>query len=86
MGFRPGTAVGALGEGRWHAVVAVLGMIVGAAIHAECFPALKNSVLAWKDLGKIGLPEIVGVSPWISIPLFWAGTTALFAWFERREV
>ncbi len=86
MGFCPGTAVGALGEGRWHAVFAVLGMIVGAAIYAESFPALKNSVLAWKDFGKISLPELLGVSHWIIIPLFWAGTIALFAWFEKRKV
>ncbi len=86
MGFCPGTAVGALGEGRWHAVFAVLGMIAGAAIYAESFPALKNSVLAWKDFGKIGLPELLGVSHWIIIPLFWAGTIALFAWFEKRKV
>lgn len=86
MGFCPGTAVGALGEGRWHAVFAVLGMIAGAAIYAESFPAFKNSVLAWKDFGKIGLPELLGVSHWIIIPLFWAGTIALFAWFEKRKV
>ena len=61
-------------------------MIVGAAIYAESFPALKNSVLAWKDFGKISLPELLGVSHWIIIPVFCAGTIALFAWFEKRKV
>ena len=32
MGFCPGTAMGAIGEGRWHAIFALLGMILGAAI------------------------------------------------------
>lgn len=86
MGFCPGTAVGALGEGRWHALFAVLGMIAGAAIYAELFPVLNTTVLAWRDFGKIGLPELLGVSHWIIIPLFWAGTIALFAWFEKRNV
>lgn len=86
MGYCPGTAVGALGEGRWHAVFAVLGMIVGAAIYAELFSALKNPVLAWKDFGRIGLPEMLGVSRWFILPLFWAGTIALFAWFEKRRL
>jgi hypothetical protein len=86
MGFCPGTAVGALGEGRWHAGFAVFGMIVGAAIYAELFPVLKTSVLAWKDFGKIGLPEALNVSRWVIIPVFWAGTIALFAWFEKRKL
>ena len=84
MGFCPGTSIGALGEGRWHAVFAVAGMIAGAAIYAELFPLFKSTVLAWKDFGKIGLPETLGVSPWIIIPFFWAGTISLFFWFEKK--
>jgi uncharacterized membrane protein YedE/YeeE len=86
MGFCPGTAVGAVGEGRWHAIFAILGMIVGAAVYAEFYPLLKTTVLAWKDYGKLGLPEALGVSRWVIIPLFWAGTIALFAWFEKRKL
>lgn len=86
MGFCPGTAVGAVGEGRWHALFAILGMLIGAALYAEMYPGLKATVLAWKDFGKIGLPEALGLSPWIIIPLFWAGTIALFAWFENRKL
>jgi len=86
MGFCPGTAVGALGEGRWHAIFAVLGMLVGAAAYAELYPRLKTTVLAWKDFGKIGLPEAVGVPAWVIIPIFWAASLALFAWFERRRL
>lgn len=86
MGFCPGTAVGAVGEGRWHAVFAVLGMLIGAALYAEAYPSLKTTVLAWKDFGKIGLPDVLGVSPWVIIPLFWAGTIGLFVWFEKRNL
>jgi len=84
MGFCPGTAVGALGEGRWHALFAVAGMITGAAIYAELYPFFKSTVLAWKDFGKIGLPETLSVSPWVIIPIFWAGTISLFFWFEKK--
>jgi uncharacterized membrane protein YedE/YeeE len=86
MGFCPGTSVGAVGEGRWHAVFAIAGMVTGAALYAELYPFFKNTVLAWKDLGKIGLPEALGVSPWLIIPVFWAGTILLFYWFERKGV
>ncbi len=86
MGFCPGTSVGAIGEGRWHAAFALLGMLIGAAIYAELYPTLKATVLAWKDFGKISLPEALGVSPWIVIPVFWAATIALFGWFEKRKI
>lgn len=84
MGFCPGTSIGAMGEGRWHAVFAVVGMVAGAALYAELYPFFKTSVLEWKDFGKIGLPEALAVSPWIMIPLFWAGTVYLFFWFEKK--
>jgi uncharacterized membrane protein YedE/YeeE len=86
MGFCPGTSVGALGEGRWHAVFAILGMVIGAGVYAELYPFLKTTVLAWKDFGKIGLPEAIGVSPWVIIPIFWAGVLALFIWFEKKKL
>ena len=84
MGFCPGTSLGALGEGRWHAVFAIIGMVVGAALYAELYPFFKSTVLAWKDFGKIGLQEALSVSLWVIIPCFWAGTISLFFWFERK--
>jgi len=86
MGYCPGTSVGALGEGRWHALFAVAGMLAGAALYAEAFPFLLNTVLAWKDFGKLSVPGVLGVSHWIVIPVFWAGIIALFAWFEKLRV
>jgi uncharacterized protein len=32
------------------------------------------------------VPETLGVSAWVVIPLFWAGTIALFVWFEKRNL
>ena len=84
MGYCPGTAIGALGEGRWHAVFAIVGMILGAALYAELYPHLNSTVLAWKDFGKIALPETLGVSHWVVVPIFGAGTALLFVWFEKQ--
>jgi len=86
MGFCPGTSIGALGEGRWHAVFAIAGMLVGAALYAELYPWLKSTVLALKDFGKIGIAEALGISPWLIIPVFWAGVIGLFVWFERKKL
>ncbi len=86
VGFCPGTSVGALGEGRWHAVFAIAGMLAGAAIYAELFPFFQSTVIAWKDFGKISLPEAIGISPWIVIGVFWAVTLGLFAVFEKNDL
>lgn len=86
MGFCPGTAMGAIGEGRWHAVFAIAGMVAGAALYAELYPFFKSTVLAWKDFGKIGAAELLGISPWLVIPVFWGGTIGLFVWFERKHL
>ncbi|HOP64381.1 MAG TPA: YeeE/YedE thiosulfate transporter family protein [Spirochaetota bacterium] len=84
MGFCPGTSVAAVGEGRVHAIFAIAGMLTGAAIYAELFPFFKSTVLAWKNFGKVGVPEILGISPWIIIPLFWVAVLALFKFFEKK--
>ena len=86
MGFCPGTSVGALGEGRWHAVFAIVGMVIGAAVYAELYPVLKSTVLVWQDFGKIGLPEVLGISPWVIVALFWAGVIPLFFLFEKKNL
>ena len=86
MGFCPGTSLGALGEGRWHAVFAIIGMVLGAALYAEIYPFLKSTVLTWKDFGKIGLPETLGLSQGVIVPIFWVGILALFFWFEKNKL
>ncbi|MBU1056119.1 MAG: YeeE/YedE family protein [Proteobacteria bacterium] len=86
MGFCPGTSIGAIGEGRWHAVFAVIGMLAGAAIYAELYPFFKSTILSWKDFGKIGLPETIGISQWIIVPIFWVVAIALFVIFEKKKI
>ena len=84
MGYCPGTSVGALGEGRWHAIFAIIGMIAGAALYAELYPSLRRSVLAWQDLGKISLPDVLGVSPLPVVIVLWAIILGVFVWFEKK--
>ncbi|MGB5156797.1 MAG: YeeE/YedE thiosulfate transporter family protein [Desulfobacterales bacterium] len=86
MGFCPGTSIGAIGEGRWHAIFAVIGMIAGAAAYAELYPFFKSTVLAWKDFGKIGLPETLGASQWIIALVFWVVAIGMFILFEKKKI
>lgn len=84
FGFCPGTAAGAVGEGRWGVIFGIIGMLVGAALYAEAFPSLKATVLTWGDYGKLTLPLALGISPWFVIPVMILGGLALFFWFERK--
>ncbi|MFU8780681.1 MAG: DUF6691 family protein [Kiritimatiellia bacterium] len=86
MGYCPGTSLGALGEGRWHAIFAIIGMILGAALFAELYPWLERSVMAWKDFGKIGLPEVLGLNHWIVVVLFWVIVLGVFVFFEKKKL
>jgi uncharacterized protein len=84
FGYCPGTAMGAVGEGRWGALWGILGMLVGAALFAEAYPFLKQTVLTWGNLGKITLPQLLGVGHWPVIAVFVISTLGLFSWFEKK--
>jgi len=84
LGYCPGTALGALGEGRFDALWGILGMLVGAGLYAEAYPFLKKTVLTWGDLGKITLPQVLGVNHWVIIPIMVVGGLLLFRWFEKK--
>jgi hypothetical protein len=84
FGYCPGTAMGALGEGRWDTVWGLLGMLAGAAVFAEVYPFLKGTVLTWGDFGKITLPSLLGINHWIVIAVFIVAGLFLFRFFEKK--
>ena len=84
LGYCPGTSAGALGEGRWDALWGIIGMLVGAAIFAEVYPVLKTTVLTWGNLGKMTLPQILGLSHWVIVPVMILGALVLFWSFEKK--
>jgi uncharacterized protein len=84
LGYCPGTQMGALGEGRWDAVWGILGMLTGAAVFAEVYPTIKTTVLTWGVLGKITVPEVLGINHWPVIIVFVIGSLLLFRWFEKK--
>lgn len=67
FGYCPGTAVGALGEGRYGVIPGLVGMLAGASAFAHSYPALKATVYAWGDWGKLSLPEVTGLNQWLLI-------------------
>ncbi len=83
-GFCPGTAVGALAEGRWHALWALLGMLVGAALYAHIYPFIKDNILSWGSFGKITLPQLLNISPWPIIGVWIVVGVGFFIWAEKK--
>lgn len=86
LGYCPGTSIGAIGEGRWDGLWGVLGMLAGAALYAEAYPLMKQTLLTWGDLGRITLPGVFGVNHWFVIPVFVLSGVGLFIFFEKRKL
>ncbi|KJR41053.1 YeeE/YedE family protein [Candidatus Magnetoovum chiemensis] len=71
MGYCPGTAAAALGEGSLDAIPSMLGLMAGAVIYAEFFhDAWEETVLTWGDIGRVTFPDMLGINPWIIIIIF----------------
>jgi len=83
--FCPGTGY----RSSWRRALAYLfgiaGMVVEAVVYAELYPIFKSTVLACKDFGRIGVAEVLGISPWFIIPVFWAGIIWMFFRFARKN-
>jgi uncharacterized protein len=84
LGYCPGTAIGAIGEGRWDGVWGGLGMLAGGALYAEAYPLVKQSLLTWGNLGMITLPGVLNVNHWFVIPVFVFAGVGLF-FFEKNN-
>ena len=86
LGYCPGTAVGALGEGRLDAVWGIFGMLAGAALYAESYSFMKTRVIALGNYGKITLPQVLGLNHWLIIAVFALIVLAAFAFFEKKNL
>jgi uncharacterized protein len=84
LGYCPGTSLGAVGEGRWDGLWGIAGMLVGASLYAEAFPFMKQTVLTWGNLGRLTLPQVLGLNHWIVILFFIIGSLFLFWFFEKK--
>jgi len=61
MGYCPGTAAAALGQGSWDALFGMAGLIAGSWIFAELSGWTKRTIERWGDLGKVLLPDLLSV-------------------------
>ncbi len=87
LGYCPGTAVGATGEGRFDAFWGgVLGMLVGAGIFAEVYPDLETNLLKWGNFGRLSIPTWLGIHHWIIIAIVWAIVILMLFVLEKKKL
>lgn len=86
LGYCPGTAVGALGEGRIDALWGIFGMLFGAALYAAAYPFMMAHVDIIGNYGKISLPQAIGLNHWVVILLMAAAVLVLFRFFEKNHL
>ena len=86
LGYCPGTAAGALGEGRIDGLWGILGMLCGGALYAAIYPFMKTTIAGIGSFDKITVPQIIGINHWIVIIVFAALTLILFRFFEKRNL
>ncbi len=88
MGYCPGTATVAVGEGVLDGIPAIGGMIAGSIVYAEFFnDKWKDTFLKIGDLGRVTFADLLGVNHWlIIIPLvimmlMFNISSTMFDWF-----
>ena len=59
IGYCPGTAAAALGQGSWDALFGMGGLVAGSWLYAELSGFFKKTIEKWGDLGKLTLPDVL---------------------------
>ena len=84
LGYCPGTAAAAVGNGYLDAVVGgVVGITLGAGLFAAVFAKIKDPVLKIGVFGNVTLPQLFKVNAWVVIVPVCIGLVALLWWIER---
>lgn len=83
LGYCPGTAAGATGQGSLDALFGgIVGMIIGAGLFASLYPQLNEKILGKGKFSYLTIPEMLKTNPWlvvIPVALLIAG---FLAWLE----
>jgi hypothetical protein len=68
LGYCPGTAAGAVGQGSLDALFGgVIGMLIGSWLFATAYPKLQELVLTKVDFGPVTLPQVLRVEAWVVV-------------------
>ena len=83
LGYCPGTLAAAAGSGKLDALLAgIPGMVLGTWLYALMYPLLNRLVLPRGPLGNRTLPEVLGVSPGVVVPVMILLLAAVLVFLE----
>lgn len=85
LGYCPGTAVAAAGEGKRDAWWGLAGMTLGAAAYAEADAQCARTIKTWIDLGPVTLPQVTGVPAGVWFAVLALLAIVFFRWLDRRN-
>lgn len=83
-GYCPGTGLAATATGSVHALVGVMGMLFGAMLYAFSFEWLRDNVISVWRLGRVTLPQLLGV-PSIALYVLLAVIGGGLFWFVSKR-
>ena len=83
MGYCPGTAAAALGQGSWDALFGMAGLVVGSWLFAELSRWTQRTIEKWGDLGKVLLPDLLHLPRGVFVVGFAVTLTALLVLLDR---
>ncbi len=86
IGYCPGTAAAALGQGNWDTLFGMAGLVAGSWIFAELSAILKTTVEKWGDLGKVLLPDLLHVPRGAFVLVFAGLLSAVLVFLQRFTV
>lgn len=85
LGYCPGTAVGAAGQGSLDALVGgVIGMLIGAGFFAQIYPRIYNTILSKIEFGELTFPKLLKINEWIIIIPISGLLIAILILLEKR--
>lgn len=61
LGYCPGTAAAALGQGSWDTLFGMAGLVAGSWLFAEVSGWSRRTIEKWGDIGKVLLPDLLRV-------------------------
>ncbi len=86
IGYCPGTAAAALGQGSWDALFGMAGLAVGSYIYAEFSGVLRGTLEKWGDFGKVLVPDLLRMNRGVSVVIIVVLLTAALFVLEKFTV
>ena len=83
VGYCPGTAAAALGQGSWDALFGIAGLIAGSWMFAELSGWTKQTIEKWGAHGKVLLPDLLHVPRGAFVIGFALALTAILLMLQR---